>query len=73
MNKDKISKTFGTYAVKLDFVGSHKMQGLKLSAEWKVCNFLNSSRLINPVRGLNVIDGLLAVKHNGRGNAFIRM
>jgi len=35
-------KTFGTYAVKLDLVCSHRMQGLKLSAECNECNFLNS-------------------------------
>ena len=32
-------KKFGTCAVKLDLVCSHNMQGLKLSAEWKECNY----------------------------------
>jgi len=39
MNSDIVLKDIWTYAVKLDHVGSHKMQGLKLHVEWNERNY----------------------------------
>ena len=38
-------KASGTYGLKLDVVGSHKMSGLKLCAELNECNYLNSENV----------------------------